>query len=180
MPNHTARLEFVKRTYPGLLLTFIDSIKKQGVGRNPPPRGHHIMGRPWWYDSYWQKETKQPDRWFRRPGRQWWVWGAVMVLSLLLAVNRTGFQIVLMTWFLGFIYYLCRILIYIILIRVLLSWFPVSRRNVFVSLLDDVTEPILAPLRRVVPRLGMFDITPLIAIAILYLIPFLLNRLVTF
>jgi YggT family protein len=27
-----------------------------------------------------------------------------------------------------------------------------------------VTEPILAPLRRVVPRIGMIDITPIVAI----------------
>jgi YggT family protein len=33
--------------------------------------------------------------------------------------------------------------------------------------LDQITEPILAPLRRVVPRLGMIDITPLVAIIIL-------------
>ena len=31
-------------------------------------------------------------------------------------------------------------------------------------LLYDVTEPILAPLRRVVPRIGMIDITPIVAI----------------
>ena len=36
--------------------------------------------------------------------------------------------------------------------------------NRFVILLYDVTEPILAPLRRVVPRIGMIDITPIVAI----------------
>jgi YggT family protein len=33
--------------------------------------------------------------------------------------------------------------------------------------LNDITEPILAPLRRVVPQLGMVDITPMIAILVL-------------
>jgi YggT family protein len=57
-----------------------------------------------------------------------------------------------------------------IFIRVLLSWFPIDPRNPLVTLLYDITEPILEPLRRVVPRLGMIDITPLIAIIIIQVI----------
>jgi YggT family protein len=34
-------------------------------------------------------------------------------------------------------------------------------------MLDQITEPILSPLRRVVPRIGMIDITPLVAIILL-------------
>jgi YggT family protein len=34
-------------------------------------------------------------------------------------------------------------------------------------MLDQITEPILAPLRRIVPRIGMIDITPLVAIILL-------------
>jgi YggT family protein len=33
--------------------------------------------------------------------------------------------------------------------------------------LDQITEPILSPLRRIVPRIGMIDITPLVAIILL-------------
>jgi len=44
----------------------------------------------------------------------------------------------------------------------------------FIVILDDVTEPILAPLRRIIPMLGVFDITPLIAIGILYAIPIII------
>jgi YggT family protein len=47
-------------------------------------------------------------------------------------------------------------------------------------LLDDITEPILSPLRQVVPRLGMFDITPIIAIIILRFIPYIFSVLVGF
>ena len=57
-----------------------------------------------------------------------------------------------------------------IFIRVLLSWFPIDPRNPLVTLLYDVTEPILEPLRRVIPRLGMIDITPLVAIIIIQVI----------
>ena len=51
--------------------------------------------------------------------------------------------------------------------RAILSWFIRDPRNPLVELLDQITEPILSPLRRVVPRLGMIDITPLVAIILL-------------
>ena len=54
-----------------------------------------------------------------------------------------------------------------IFIRVLLSWFPIDPRNPLVTLLYDITEPILEPLRRVVPRMGMFDLSPLVALLLI-------------
>ena len=57
-----------------------------------------------------------------------------------------------------------------IFVRALLSWFPIDPRNPLVTLLYDVTEPILDPLRRVIPRLGMIDITPLVAIILIQVI----------
>ncbi|MFC1962882.1 YggT family protein [Chloroflexota bacterium] len=80
-------------------------------------------------------------------------------------------------WFLGFVSYICRILVYAVFFRAILSWFTTSRSNVLVVFLDHLTEPILSPLRRMVPRLGVFDITALIAIAILYAIPPILKYL---
>ncbi|MFC2022264.1 YggT family protein [Chloroflexota bacterium] len=47
----------------------------------------------------------------------------------------------------------------------------VSPYNLLVIVLNDVSEPILSPLRRIVPRIAMFDLTPLVAVAILYIIP---------
>ncbi len=52
----------------------------------------------------------------------------------------------------------------------LLSWFPIDPRNPLVILLYDITEPILEPLRRVIPRLGMFDISPIVAILLIQVI----------
>lgn len=54
-----------------------------------------------------------------------------------------------------------------IFVRAILSWFQLDRRNPLVEMLDMITEPVLSPLRRVVPRIGMIDITPLVAIIIL-------------
>jgi YggT family protein len=62
-----------------------------------------------------------------------------------------------------FVSILFQVLIFAILIRALMSWFPIAPGSPLIRILDDVTEPILAPLRRVVPRLGMMDITPIVA-----------------
>lgn len=57
-----------------------------------------------------------------------------------------------------------------ILARVLLSWFRVSPYHPLVDFLYRVTEPILAPLRRVIPPIGMVDISPVIALILLQII----------
>jgi YggT family protein len=57
-----------------------------------------------------------------------------------------------------------------IFFRALLSWFPIDPRNPLVTVLYEITEPILDPLRRVIPRLGMIDITPLVAIILIQVI----------
>jgi YggT family protein len=59
---------------------------------------------------------------------------------------------------------LFKILTYAIIARALLSWFPIAPGNPIARILFDVTEPILAPLRRIVPPLGAMDITPIVAI----------------
>lgn len=134
------------------------------------------MGRPWWYDSYWEKRRPVKRR-FNLPGRRNWIWIAIVIVSILLGMNSTGFHLLTSAWLVGSVYYFCRILTFAIIIRAILSWFMVDRRNLLISILDDITEPVLSPLRRVVPRLGMFDITPIVAIIILYLIPLLFSAL---
>lgn len=59
---------------------------------------------------------------------------------------------------------------YAILIRALLSWVNPDPRNPVVQALDAITEPILQPLRQVVPRIGMIDITPMVALIVLQVI----------
>lgn len=51
--------------------------------------------------------------------------------------------------------------------RVLISWVDPTGRNSASAFLIQLTEPILAPVRKVVPRAGMFDFSPLIVILIL-------------
>lgn len=70
----------------------------------------------------------------------------------------------------GFLALLCNILSFAIFLRAILSWLPIGPNNSFVVVLYQVTEPFIAPLRRVVPTLGMIDITPLVAMVILQIV----------
>ena len=68
------------------------------------------------------------------------------------------------TVFVVFLY----LLIAAIVVRSLISWFPnVDRGGQFVRLLDTVTEPLLAPVRNIMPRTGMIDFSAMIVIVVL-------------
>lgn len=57
-----------------------------------------------------------------------------------------------------------------IFFRAILSWFVRDPYNPIVRVLNSITEPILQPLRQIVPRMGMMDLTPLVAIIVLSVI----------
>ncbi|MEE8532182.1 MAG: YggT family protein [Alphaproteobacteria bacterium] len=74
-----------------------------------------------------------------------------------------------MSFITGILLWLIQLLIYAFVGRAIISWlFMAGVRNEFVLRLNQalgtLTEPLIAPLRRVIPPLGMFDITPLVAI----------------
>jgi len=77
-------------------------------------------------------------------------------------------------FFFTFLRLLCELLILTIFIRVVLSWISPGQTNMLTNILYQVTEPILAPLRRIIPRVGMLDFSPLVAIILLQLIAALL------
>ncbi|HEY8838345.1 MAG TPA: YggT family protein [Dehalococcoidia bacterium] len=76
--------------------------------------------------------------------------------------------------------YFANILVWVlwvaILARALISWFPMAPGSPIVRILNEITEPVLAPLRRVVPRLGMVDITPMVAMLVLFFIQLFIQK----
>lgn len=71
---------------------------------------------------------------------------------------------------LGFILYgMISIYILLIFMRIIFSWGMVSYTNRVMRFLVDTTEPLLGPLRRVIPPLGRMDISPIVAFLILWL-----------
>lgn len=57
-----------------------------------------------------------------------------------------------------------------IIARALLSWFNMDPRGPLIQALNQITEPVLEPIRRIMPRLGMIDLSPLVAILLLQFI----------
>jgi YggT family protein len=69
-----------------------------------------------------------------------------------------------------FLNYLLNVLLIAILVRVVLTWFPVDPSNPVIRIIYEVTEPILAPFRKVIPRIGMFDLSPIAAMLVIQVI----------
>lgn len=75
--------------------------------------------------------------------------------------------------FSSLIHLLAQWFVYALIARAVLSWFPAPTGLVsqFASFVHTITEPVLAPMRRVIPPLriggGMLDLTPLVCILLL-------------
>ncbi len=70
---------------------------------------------------------------------------------------------------------------WIIIVRALISWFSPDPRNRFVIILHRLTEPVLKPIRRIIPpsQLGGLDISPFIMIlVIIFMNNFLVGSLI--
>ena len=84
-----------------------------------------------------------------------------------------------MVYFINFIGILFDVLTIAIIFRVILSWFSSNPTNRLAIILIQITEPILGPLRRIIPRAGMLDFSPVVAIIILQLVSYLLHSLLS-
>jgi YggT family protein len=62
---------------------------------------------------------------------------------------------------------LFQILSLAILVRVLLSWVDPMGNMRITQVMRDLTEPILAPIRNLLPNMMMFDLSPIIAMLLL-------------
>ena len=74
-----------------------------------------------------------------------------------------------------FIRSISQLLVLLVVVSVILSYFmdpyhPIRRS------IDSVVEPMLAPIRRVVPLIGMLDLSPLVLIILLQVVSNLIIR----
>ena len=80
----------------------------------------------------------------------------------------------------NFLSILLNIFYFAILARVLLSWFRIGPGNPFVTVVRvifAITDPILLPIRRMLPGTGMFDFSPVIALILIYFLRVFVGRL---
>lgn len=66
-----------------------------------------------------------------------------------------------------FTFLFIQLLTWSVVARSLLSWFPIDQNSPLYQLLYRVTEPIIDPIRRVMPQTGMMDLSPLVTIIVL-------------
>ncbi|MGE8099968.1 MULTISPECIES: YggT family protein [unclassified Pseudomonas] len=112
---------------------------------------------------------------------------ALIVQMLLIAVILAlkGFLVdflLLVPWALIAIFSLfLNILFYAMIISVILSWVAPGSHNPGAELVAQITEPVLAPFRRIVPNLGGLDISPIFAFIVIQLLQsWLIPRLAYF
>jgi YggT family protein len=64
-----------------------------------------------------------------------------------------------------------------IVARALLPWFRISPYHPVMRFLIQITEPLLAPIRRNLPTVGGLDFSPMVALLILWAVEMLLQRM---
>ena len=72
--------------------------------------------------------------------------------------------------------YIITILTWLVIADVVLSYF-MSPFHPIRETLDRIIEPMLAPIRRVMPNTGMIDFSPLVLIIVLQLLEYILVRM---
>lgn len=78
-----------------------------------------------------------------------------------------------MTWLIPYIRIAFEVLDWLIIIRVLLSWIPHDPYNPIFRFIYEITEPVLAPFRRLLGRRMMVDFSPILAIFAIQLVEML-------
>lgn len=103
------------------------------------------------------------------------VWDlATIVLALIVSVGKfvalsalLGYPMIwsdlLIVGFLGAISQFLQLLFWIVIIRALLSWFA-QGYNPMMAILVQLTEPFLAPIRRIIPPIGGLDLSVLVLV----------------
>lgn len=66
------------------------------------------------------------------------------------------------------------VLLIAMIIRAVASWFRIDERYAFIRFMAKLTDPFIAPLRRIIPPIGMFDVSFLVAFVLLWTLQTLL------
>ncbi len=73
-------------------------------------------------------------------------------------------------FFYQFIYWLFEVLFSAIIARMLLSFIDQTQRWAVSQFIFSITEPLLGPIRRILPATGMFDFSPMIVLILLQVV----------
>ncbi|SUK15702.1 membrane protein [Staphylococcus agnetis] len=68
-----------------------------------------------------------------------------------------------------FLIFVVRIYSYGMIVYIFMSWLPGARESVVGQFMAKIYEPYLEPFRRIIPPLGMIDLSPIVAFIVLNL-----------
>jgi YggT family protein len=69
--------------------------------------------------------------------------------------------------------WLLQLYVFVLLVRIVLSWFPLEPGGAMATVngyLRAVTDPVLDPVRRLLPRVGMLDLSPLVVLIVIQVV----------
>ena len=93
----------------------------------------------------------------------WLLTAIKLALLYVLAGQGLGVAGLVVMAFADLVNFVLMLYLGLILVRVLLSWISLERSNPVVPLIFQLTEPVLKPLRRILPAIGGFDLSPIAA-----------------
>ena len=94
---------------------------------------------------------------------------AVILLMSIQGINA-GFVAIVLAVLADLIRTVVWIFMLALIIQAIMSWVGNSYGNPMASLLDSLTAPLLDPIRKFVPLIGMVDLSPLVAILLLQVV----------
>jgi YggT family protein len=101
----------------------------------------------------------------------------LMALTLMLMGYGLGDPLQLLVWaIVGVTALFLKVFFFALIISVILSWVAQGSHNPTAMLINQICEPLLAPIRRMLPNMGGLDLSPIVAFLILNLIDMLVIR----
>lgn len=98
-----------------------------------------------------------------------------IVLLLLILKISAGMGPIAVTALVKLIVLSVYLFVYAIFIRIILSWISPGSYNPATTIITTLTEPVLRPIRRLIPAMGGFDISPIFAIILLIAVTIVVN-----
>jgi len=101
----------------------------------------------------------------------------LMALTLMLLGYGLDNPLQLLVWsIIGVTALFLKVFFFALIISVILSWVAQGSHNPTAMLINQICEPLLSPIRRILPNMGGLDLSPIVAFLLLNLIDMLVIR----
>lgn len=104
----------------------------------------------------------------------------VLAIVALMLLNGLGMPnpLMLVVWsILGIVGLLVNIYFFALLAMIILSWIAGGSSNPAISLLHQITEPVMAPFRKILPAMGGLDFSPILLFILINVLQIALRHL---